>query len=454
MGDDHVHRVPKYTGNRNSAISVEKFLDGTHRTYFGPGQTRSACDPAVNYLPPSEWCKKNSILAPPQVAWLNMWMPNYWYCEPEIDGANFGIVNGDDGYGGYYLWPDGRRPDRQIASGGPRIVPQRCVFPLVAERRRILAAFEEAKEIIEEARPGKTFVTINDWNSLLAVGSTPVGLQEGLVLGPIPDGNRNRIGAALGRGFFGTNFFGIWAGIPMCNSRFPSGVATEESETRGLPFETPGAGQPCFPRLLYSKDTGDPPIYHEAPVMVRHPSASTPGTFFNGGTEVKRAKWIQDNPSAVLTWPDIVNSISGIMEIKDRFIDYKNTFFVPNADEITWPKVRIIGGIMNSDVLLGVPGRVSAEDTDVLFTGFMGEGYVGHCDYISDSPFVGSEVNNFDVFMLWKTLLKGYAVPLCEALSQHQPAVDAGFSFGGHTSSLGSGQAVADKIAEHFGFEL
>jgi hypothetical protein len=68
------NRPPRFPAHAGGPPLRAKFLDGTWKAYYGPGQPPDAGQPD-SYAPPTVWNPSGSALRAPQVAWLNVQVP-------------------------------------------------------------------------------------------------------------------------------------------------------------------------------------------------------------------------------------------------------------------------------------------------------------------------------------------------------------------------------------------
>lgn len=200
-------------------MSRGKFLNGTQKCYYGPGQPPDASpgfrrphfddpgfDPSVDppfvqtdYKPPDDWPAKGSLLCVPQIVFLSPYMTMSNYAYTDFQSA-------------WHGWP-----------ADPALLADK-------ELERLTTAFEEAKSTIEALRPNRTYVKVVRWQRFSEDGS---GFKRqyndfvvaNQVLGIPSPGDSDP--------YFGVNFLHIYAG----NFAFDTaGDTPEDGALRGENF--------------------------------------------------------------------------------------------------------------------------------------------------------------------------------------------------------------------------
>jgi hypothetical protein len=92
--DNQKQGIPKYEGESGRLFSRAHFLDGTLKTYYGPGQPPDAGEPG-NYENPTSWRPAGSVLSPPQVVWLYLSRPTSSFAVHVIQPVFFGITHAE-----------------------------------------------------------------------------------------------------------------------------------------------------------------------------------------------------------------------------------------------------------------------------------------------------------------------------------------------------------------------
>ena len=73
MAVNLIGKLPRFKSADGFCFKRSNFLDGTLKTYFGPGQS---IDCLFSYYPPTDWRPSGGILTPPQVVWLVLAQPD------------------------------------------------------------------------------------------------------------------------------------------------------------------------------------------------------------------------------------------------------------------------------------------------------------------------------------------------------------------------------------------
>lgn len=71
-----MHKFPHFPGGKHKSFRRSKFLDGTIKAYFAPGQKPNVAD--NDYQNPTDWNKAKSLLRVPQVVWLSCEVPDHY----------------------------------------------------------------------------------------------------------------------------------------------------------------------------------------------------------------------------------------------------------------------------------------------------------------------------------------------------------------------------------------
>lgn len=161
------HGVPKISGGRPFTMSRGKFLDGTVKAYYGPGQTANASPGegvvgnayiagstvTLPYQAPTGWPGAGMLLRVPQVVFLSFLYPGPNDLTQDATNADFNVAG-------------------NIPSTDPFNGEDRTVFYVYSattpnlyrqEADRVAAVYAEVKAAVETLRPGRTFVEILDW---------------------------------------------------------------------------------------------------------------------------------------------------------------------------------------------------------------------------------------------------------------------------------------------------
>lgn len=169
--------VPRIPGGAGFTFSRGKFLDGTLKTYYGPGQRPDsgpvqAVDyqaggfPWRDYSPPDDWPGAGTLLRVPQVAWLSLL----------LDGRASHIGTTVEGSGDLLVpsvtwWGANALHDFAWAFEYQNVIKDQF--------DRLIAIFVAVKGRIEGLRPGRTWVMIPDWGVRDDPTLFPTQVQDG-----------------------------------------------------------------------------------------------------------------------------------------------------------------------------------------------------------------------------------------------------------------------------------
>lgn len=202
-GPNQKHTLPRFPGQGGYLFSRGRFLDGTAKCYFGPGQDQSSF---FNYVNPNDWPKSGTLLRVPRTVWL----------QSQMTSANVGVP-GSFSVSWRNMYYDQRyspiSPTRDF-NGVPVYYgdgPYTTVWPNAnkIEHDRIIEAFVEAKTRIESIQPGRTWVKIVDWNGT-GVSFGNGYFSDGFLQFAAP--------GSVAEPFLGTDFLHVWAGHAFYNN--------------------------------------------------------------------------------------------------------------------------------------------------------------------------------------------------------------------------------------------
>jgi hypothetical protein len=143
-------KLPRFKGHGGSLFHRGKFLDGTWKAYFAPGQAPDGFTDEAGYRKPLDWNRANSLLRAPQQVWITAAfidavdqpgsshtdypfmpgfsddIPNYVLADPSkdvpgVDGVQFGpiyIFGTPFTFGRTYYWNDGHTEEVEPGISG------------------------------------------------------------------------------------------------------------------------------------------------------------------------------------------------------------------------------------------------------------------------------------------------------------------------------------------------
>jgi hypothetical protein len=253
--------LPRFPGKSGFPISRGKFLGGTWKTYYGPGQKPDAGEPML-YSSPTNWPKRGNLLRVPQVVWLDMqiaipgviskvtlvgiipqqqyfntvfstpvlysgqfWTNGTWLltavsASPAWNADATSQINSYPTSFGSWAGPitlgDGTL-QWSIASGTqvPDVKVTTIVNPLIAEKSRLMSMFNQVKSTVEGYRPGKTFVNVLDpWGNPPPSQSDMYFPNHPGLYWPMMAPSDTSVDS-----YFGTNYLHLYMGIPCTTER-------------------------------------------------------------------------------------------------------------------------------------------------------------------------------------------------------------------------------------------
>ncbi len=211
------HSLLHFPSANGLLLKRSRFLDGTLKTYFAPGQRpymvgRFNPPSADVYKKPTKWPAAGRLIRAPQVVWL----------EIRIGAAGSAAVMADPFV---HQWLVTAEPFDFLAW-------ETQPNPGRTEHLRLAPIFAAAKAAIEAIRPDRTWVEVVDWNEEFNVRTdhyfgvdspfttTWVSLLDGLFEEGTSTGAGFITSPAFTGGYLGTDFFSIYCGDAFIQDRY------------------------------------------------------------------------------------------------------------------------------------------------------------------------------------------------------------------------------------------
>jgi hypothetical protein len=199
--------LPRLSDGKAVPLRRSHFLEGTLKTYFGPGQGPQNIFGA--YKKPTDWNKAGTLLRVPRVVWLQMWFASAIEGLPATFSQTWSNAYYDQRFSSTIMTFDNSTfPPTPVYFGdGPYTSVTRNTD--YEEHARLLDVFGQVKERIEELQPGRTWVQVSDWNANSASFANG-WMSDGFLQFAAPSDFETDP-------YFGTDFLNIWAGHAAYN---------------------------------------------------------------------------------------------------------------------------------------------------------------------------------------------------------------------------------------------